>query len=108
CTYQDNNNKLLDMMKSIPDERRTARFRCVICLWWDQNEQDLVEGAAEGFITREIGGKEGFGYDPVFYYPPADKRFSEMSLEEKNAISHRGKALTLARDKIIERLNRPR
>jgi XTP/dITP diphosphohydrolase len=107
CTYQDNNNKLLDMMKSIPDERRTARFRCVICIWWDQNEQDLVEGTAEGFITREIGGKEGFGYDPVFYYPPADKRFSEMTLDEKNAVSHRGKALTRARDKIIERLNKP-
>jgi XTP/dITP diphosphohydrolase len=107
CTYEDNNRKLLDMMKSIPDERRTARFRCVICIWWGDRDHDVVEGTAEGFITRDLGGKEGFGYDPVFHYPPSGTRFSEMTLEQKNSVSHRGKALTLARDKIIERLNRP-
>ena len=73
---------------------------------WDKDTIETVEGRADGLVAEDIAGREGFGYDPVFYYPPADKRFSEMTLEEKNLVSHRGLALQEARTLIIERLNR--
>jgi XTP/dITP diphosphohydrolase len=105
-TYHDNNVKLLTALKIVPPEHRTARFRCVIALSWGEGDVDIVEGTAEGLIAEDIGGKKGFGYDPVFYFPPAGKRFSEMTLQEKNAVSHRGKALQEARSVIIARINR--
>ncbi len=107
-TYRDNNAKLLRLLDGIPAEERTARFRCVIAIVWSDSDIQTVEGTAEGVITEDIAGREGFGYDPVFYYPPNKKRFSEMSLEEKNLVSHRGKALQEARTLIIERLNESR
>ncbi|MEE8577592.1 MAG: XTP/dITP diphosphatase [candidate division Zixibacteria bacterium] len=106
CSYSDNNQKLLRELKGLPPEKRRARFRCVIAIEWGNDQIETVEGEANGQIALETGGREGFGYDPVFFYPPAGKRFSEMTVEEKNQISHRGRALTLARDLIIERLNR--
>lgn len=112
--YLKNNEKLMTELKGIPTEKRTARFHCVIAIDWSaggtsssvsQNGLDIVDGSVEGVITEDIGTVRGFGYDPVFYYPPAGKRFSEMTLEEKNLVSHRGKALRKAREVIIERLN---
>ena len=105
-TYADNNRKLIRELEGVPAEKRTARFRCVIAICWNDGTTETVDGAAEGLITEDIGEGQGFGYDPVFYYPPAEKRFSEMTLDEKNAVSHRGLALTKARDMIIDRLNR--
>ncbi|HWR82017.1 MAG TPA: XTP/dITP diphosphatase [Candidatus Deferrimicrobium sp.] len=105
ATYADNNLKLLEKLKGVPPDKRTARFRCVIAIDWADGTSDAVEGVAEGLIAEEISGQQGFGYDPVFFYPPAGKRFSEMTLEEKNLVSHRGQALQKARDLIIERLN---
>jgi len=105
ATYADNNRKLLQELQDVPQEKRTARFRCVIATDWADGTTDTVEGVAEGYITEDIAGYEGFGYDPVFFYPPEGKRFSEMTLEEKNLVSHRGRALQKARDVIIERLN---
>lgn len=104
-TYADNNKKLLHALEGLPREMRAARFRCVIAVAWSPDEVQTVEGSAEGFITEELAGREGFGYDPVFYYPPAHKRFSQMTLDEKNAVSHRGRALQEARTLIFERLN---
>ncbi|RKX24575.1 MAG: hypothetical protein DRP47_11160, partial [Candidatus Zixiibacteriota bacterium] len=96
-------------------KKRTARFRCVIAIDWggiatssssvSKDGLDIVDGSVEGVITEDIAEGQSFGYDPVFYYPPADKRFSEMTLEDKNLVSHRGRALQKARDVIIERLN---
>jgi XTP/dITP diphosphohydrolase len=106
CTYRDNNEKLLRDLAGVPEDKRTARFRCVIAVAWDKDDVQTAEGKAEGRITEKIVGDKGFGYDPVFFYPPAGKRFSEMSLEEKNGVSHRGLALQEARTLIIERLNR--
>lgn len=105
CTYADNNRKLLHLLKGISPRQRTARFRCVVAIAWADGSVETVEGVAEGLITEEIAGREGFGYDPVFYYPPARKRFSEMTLDEKNVVSHRGLALQKARDLLIRRLN---
>jgi XTP/dITP diphosphohydrolase len=105
-TYRDNNEKLLRELKGVPADKRTSHFRCVIAIAWDANDVETVEGHADGIITEDIDGKEGFGYDPVFYYPPRGKRFSEMTIDEKNQVSHRGKALQEIRTVIIDRLNR--
>ncbi|MDD5427054.1 MAG: XTP/dITP diphosphatase [candidate division Zixibacteria bacterium] len=105
-TYADNNRKLLAELKDVPIEKRTARFRCVIAVCWENGTVETVEGTAEGYITEDSVGMKGFGYDPVFYYPPSGKRFSEMTVEEKNLVSHRGKALQNARTLIMERLNK--
>lgn len=105
-TYQDNNERLLRELAGVPTDQRTARFRCVIAIAWNQDDVETVAGAAEGVIAEDIAGREGFGYDPVFIYPPSGKRFSEMTLEEKNKISHRGLALKAALNLIVMRLNR--
>ncbi|MBN1213619.1 MAG: XTP/dITP diphosphatase [candidate division Zixibacteria bacterium] len=105
-TYADNNRKLLSELKGVPKDKRTARFRCVIAICWEDGTVKTAEGTAEGYITEDSVGMKGFGYDPVFFYPPGNKRFSEMTLEEKNLVSHRGKALQNARTLIIERLNK--
>jgi XTP/dITP diphosphohydrolase len=105
-TYRDNNEKLLRDLRGVPPEKRMARFRCVIALAWDKDNIETVEGFASGYIADDIVGDKGFGYDPVFFYPPRGKRFSEMTLEEKNLVSHRGLALQEARTLIIEHLNR--
>lgn len=104
-TYVDNNRKLIAELKNVPQDKRTARFRCVIALAWDADNIETVEGVAEGFISEDIAGHDGFGYDPIFYYPPSDKRFSEMSVDEKNQISHRGLALKAAVKLIQDRLS---
>lgn len=106
ATYADNNRKLLEQLQGVSKEKRTARFRCVIAIDWADGSTETVEGMAEGYITEDIAGYEGFGYDPVFFYPPKSKRFNEMTLEEKNLVSHRGQALQNAREVIMERLNR--
>lgn len=104
CTYDDNNRKLLQELSGISDKKRSARFRAVIAVAWDAQNIDTVDGTAEGFITETKSGRSGFGYDPVFYYPPAGKTFAEMTLDEKNKVSHRGKALAKARELIEKHL----
>jgi XTP/dITP diphosphohydrolase len=106
ATYSDNCRKLIDALTGMPDSKRTARFRCVIAIEWGDNAVTTVDGEVQGIITTDLAGDSGFGYDPVFFHPPSGKRFSQMSLDEKNAISHRGLALAKARDAIIERLRR--
>jgi len=104
CTYDDNNRKLLSEMEGAPENKRTARFRTVIAVAWDENNIETVEGAAEGVITDKKFGGDGFGYDPVFYYPPSGKTFAEMTLEEKNKVSHRGRALIKAKELLVKKL----
>jgi XTP/dITP diphosphohydrolase len=91
ATYQSNCEKLLREMAAVPDGQRQARFRCVLCL---KTEDGLycVEGKVEGIIGRTTRGSSGFGYDPLFILP-SGKTLAEVSLAEKNAISHRGQAL---------------
>jgi XTP/dITP diphosphohydrolase len=83
---------LLDKMKGIPWEKRTARFRCVIAIAEPEGEVELCSGECHGFITFEPKGKEGFGYDPIFYFPGLDKTMAELPFEIKNKVSHRGEA----------------
>lgn len=77
----------------VPDERRTARFRCVLALARGGRTLSTHEGSVEGRILRELRGKNGFGYDPIFFYPEAGRTFAELSVEEKEVVSHRGRAL---------------
>jgi XTP/dITP diphosphohydrolase len=107
CTYDDNNRKLLQALEDVPWEHRTARFRCLIAVCFGKDDIEVVEGQAEGFITeKKAEAKGGFGYDPVFYYPPHLKTFAELTLDEKNVISHRGLALKAARAILRERLRK--
>lgn len=86
-----NNEKLLFNLKDVPDENRTARFACAICVSFPDGSEITAEGACEGKIGYEYRGNNGFGYDPLFMV--GDKSFAELSAEEKDAISHRGNAL---------------
>ena len=88
-----NNALLLKNLADIPAEERTARFVCCIALVYPDGREITVRGETEGLIIDEARGEGGFGYDPYFYYAPFKKTFSELSAEEKNAISHRGKAI---------------
>jgi len=92
ATFDDNYQKMLKELHGIPVEKRTARFRTVIA-FVNGGEKECVEGVAEGRIIEEKRGIGGFGYDPIFYYPPLRKTFAELDSVEKNSISHRGKAL---------------
>lgn len=105
-TYEDNYTKLLKELKGVPRESRTARFRCVIAIDWADGTHDVVSGVAEGLISETVAPGQGFGYDPVFFHTASGKHFSEMTVAEKNAVSHRGLALMRARDAIIDRLNK--
>ena len=92
ATFEDNYQKMLKELHGIPVEKRTARFRTVIA-FVNGGEKEWVEGVAEGRIIEDKRGIGGFGYDPIFYYPPLRKTFAELDSVEKNSISHRGKAL---------------
>ena len=92
ATDQDRVNLLLQKLESVPWEQRTARFRCVIAIAQLSGEGIAVEGAVEGMIQYEPQGEGGFGYDPVFYLPSYGRTTAQLSLEEKNRISHRADA----------------
>jgi len=92
ATYEDNNLKLLELLRGVPLEKRRARFRCVLALVNGESTQ-VVEGRCEGFITEEPRGEGGFGYDPIFYSPELGKTFAEVGSDLKNKVSHRGRAL---------------
>jgi len=89
--------RLLEALRDVPDDRRTARFRCVIAIVDPDGREWVVEGVAEGTITRAPRGGGGFGYDPLFYYPPLGATFGELSEDAKARVSHRGLAAAAAR-----------
>lgn len=99
----DNNRKLLEEMKGVPESERTARFRCVIAFAEPGGEIETVEGSCEGLILTEPRGDQGFGYDPLFYCPPLGKTFSEIDVKTKLSESHRGTALKKLRKLLMER-----
>ena len=92
ASYQDNCEKLLKNMMRVPKKDREAKFRTVIA-YKDDNRELSCDGSVKGEIARAPKGNFGFGYDSVFYYPPLEKTFAELSEEVKNSISHRGRAL---------------
>ena len=91
-TDEDRVELLLKNMEEVPWEKRAGRFRCVISILSPSQDLGMVDGVVEGIIQYEPKGTNGFGYDPVFYLPHLDKTTAELSLEEKNLLSHRGQA----------------
>ena len=93
---------LLKNMEQVPDDLRQAKFVCVITFITPEGEIIQARGEARGMILREPMGTAGFGYDPVFYYPPLGKSFAQLLPEEKNQVSHRAEALKLLNQKLTE------
>lgn len=100
ATDQDRNNKLLAALRLVPFEKRTARFVCAISLIFPSGEHFDIKECCEGYIGFEPLGDNGFGYDPLFFIPDYQVTMAQLSLAEKNKISHRGKALRLMVDKL--------
>ncbi|NPA95642.1 MAG: XTP/dITP diphosphatase [Thermodesulfobacteria bacterium] len=100
CSDQDNNQKLLSEMKDVPAEKRGAQFRCVIVAYRPDGKWVSAEGVCRGTIGFEPVGDQGFGYDPLFIPEGEDRTMAQMTREEKNKISHRGKALQDLKSKI--------
>jgi len=93
---------MLREMASVPRERRTARFRCLIAVVCPRRGRETtVEGVVEGVLLEAPRGTGGFGYDPLFFYPPLGRGFAELSAEEKNRVSHRAQACQRARDWLL-------
>ena len=97
CSYHDNVNKLLKDLEKVPLPNRSACFRTVVA-YVDNTFEITAEGVSRGIISRSAVGENGFGYDPIFYIKNENKTFAEMTMEEKENHSHRGKAIR----KIIE------
>ena len=93
---------LLKNTEQVPDGRRQAQFVCVITMVTPENQVIQARGEIHGELTSAPRGENGFGYDPIFYYPPFGKTTAEMSPEEKNQVSHRGQALRMFYDKMKE------
>jgi XTP/dITP diphosphohydrolase len=104
ATYDDNCRKLLRELTGVPRERRTTRFLTVAALALPSGEVRVAQGTLDGTITEEASGTVGFGYDPVFFVPELGKTLAQISVEQKNTISHRAKAFTQMRD-ILKELN---
>ncbi len=92
-SYTLKNQNLLQRLEGVPDEKRTARFVCAVAAVFPDGSVKTAVRTMEGIIGHEIAGENGFGYDPIFFLPEYGKTSAEISPEEKNAISHRGKAL---------------
>ncbi len=89
----DNNRKLLENMKDIPKEKRGAHFVSVIACVFPDGKEIVARGECPGTMLFDYRGNGGFGYDPLFLYEPMDKTFAQMNAQEKNAISHRARAM---------------
>jgi len=89
--------RLLEALRGVPPEKRTARFRCVVAIVDPAGHEHLAEGVVEGLIAEAPRGTHGFGYDPVFVYPPLGRTFAELSPQEKARVDHRGQAVRAAR-----------
>jgi XTP/dITP diphosphohydrolase len=93
---------MLREMASVPREKRTARFRCLIAVVCPRRGREtMVEGVVEGVLLESPRGTGGFGYDPLFFYPPLGRGFAELSAEEKNRVSHRAQACQRAREWLL-------
>ncbi len=96
------NRLILEEMRGVPAEKRTARFVCVIAVEFPGSRHFTAEGTCEGLITEEMKGSHGFGYDPIFFLPDMCKTMAELPLEKKNKISHRARALEKMREILMK------
>lgn len=98
--YSEKNANLIERLNGVPDEKRTARFVCAIAAVLPDGRELTTRAAIEGRIGYEEKGSGGFGYDPIFYVPELHKTTAELTGEEKNLVSHRGKALELMKEEL--------
>lgn len=91
-----NNDKLLQLLETVPDDQRLARFRCALVVATPEGKEFLTEGTVEGQILTERRGTDGFGYDPLFFVPEYARTMAELTLAEKNKLSHRAQAFRKA------------
>ena len=96
----DRNKLLLSNLSNVPWENRTACFVCVVAMVWPGAEDETFQGTCQGYVAFEPSGQEGFGYDPLFYYPSFGKTFGQTDAEAKDSVSHRG----IAARKAVQRL----
>lgn len=101
--YSVKNADLIRRLEGVPEEERTARFVCAIAAVLPDGQELTVRATVEGRIGCEERGQNGFGYDPIFYLPETGKSTAELTEEEKNVISHRGKALRLMKEELRKR-----
>lgn len=99
-SYHIKNVNLIQRLEGVPDEKRTARFVCAVAAAFPDGTVKTVRGTMEGRIGYEERGENGFGYDPIFFLPEFQCTSAELSMEEKNQISHRGKALRAIKDEL--------
>lgn len=104
ATYEDNCRKLLDELTGVPAEQRGARFLTVVAIADPASSVEFMEGVLRGRIADHCSGGHGFGYDPVFVVPELEKTLAELTLDQKNQISHRGQALAKAKDVLKRKL----
>ena len=103
-SYDIKNQALIDRLEGVPDEKRTARFVCAIAAALPDGSTEVVRGTMEGRIGYEITGENGFGYDPIFYLDKFGCSSAALSREQKNAISHRGKALRAMKELLVKEI----
>lgn len=104
-SYTIKNKNLIDRLEGVPDEKRTARFVCAIAAALPDGRVLETKAAMEGRIGYEERGENGFGYDPIFMLPEYGKTTAELPAEEKNGLSHRGKALRMMKEKLTDALS---
>ena len=104
-SYDIKNANLIERLDGVKKEDRAARFVCAVSVVFPNGDEDVVRGTIEGYIGYEPMGENGFGYDPIFYLWDKDVSTAAIPPEEKNAISHRGKALVMMRDVIAKHEN---
>ena len=102
-SYTIKNNNLIERLEGVPDEQRTARFVSAIAAVLPGGEELTTRATIEGRIGYEEKGENGFGYDPIFYVPEFHKTTAELTGEDKNAVSHRGKALRAMKEELLRR-----
>lgn len=103
-SYDIKNRNILDRMQDVPEHLRSARFVCAMAAVMPDGEMIKTEGVMEGIIGYKIAGENGFGYDPIFYLPEFEASSAQITPEEKNAVSHRGKALRLMQEELRKRI----
>jgi XTP/dITP diphosphohydrolase len=101
ATDADRIDYLLTKLKNVPEKERTAQFRCIIAIATPDGKVELCSGICRGVITAAPRGNQGFGYDPIFYLPELGKTMAELTLEEKNRVSHRARAAEKARELLM-------
>ena len=101
-SYDIKNKYLIDQLEGVEGAERSARFVCAIACVWPDGKSKVCRATIEGELAKAPAGENGFGYDPIFYYPPFGMSTAEMSPEDKNQVSHRGNALKVFYEKLKE------